>query len=776
VIASMHSLYPSTRRLPLIGCFILLLHSFSGAAQTVPVKGTVRSANGELLPGVSIVADSLNGVTTGTDGSFSLLLTPAAHTLVFRLLGFKELTRKISLEGKSSDSLAVVLTESTRELGVVVVTAGRHEQKIEDVTVSMEVIKPSLVENTNATTMESVVDQVPGVNVIDGQANIRGGAGWSYGAGSRVLVLVDDMPQLSADAADAKWTFIPTENLEQIEVIKGASSALFGSSALNGVINFRTAYPRDTPQTKVGVYSGIYDKPILNYGDTSYNLKWWGTTPQFISGLNFLHSRQIGRLDLVAGGNILIDDGYRQGENEGRYRFNMNLRWRTPTEGLSAGLNFNIQTATGALFFIWKNDTTGAYIPADNTLSEYTNNKYSFDPYLTYLAKNGGSHKFRSRIFINTNDNNTNQNSNSTAVFAEYQYQRRYLQEKLTLTGGLAEQYSQVHSELYKDHNGNNLSAYIQGDAKVNRFNFSMGARVEQNRVDEDSDSPQIVFRAGVNYHLLKETYLRASAGQGYRFPSVAEQFIGTTVGGIGIYPNDSLDPESGFSTEFGIKQGLKIGQWQGYLDVAAFLNRYNNMLEFTFAQWGTISNPLGGYGFSSINIGNTEIKGIEFSATGSGRIAKNLQLDVLAGYTYIDPRQISYSDAYIEKAVPDYVMGSDSSNFLKYRYQHLVRLDAEFTFQKAAFGSSLRYNSFMVNVDKFFVDEVGDQLTPGVGNYREHRRQGDLVCDMRISYLLAGHLKAAFICKNVFNYIFMQRPADMQPPRTFVLQVNYSM
>jgi iron complex outermembrane receptor protein len=110
----------------------------------------------------------------------------------------------------------------------------------------MEVIKPSLVENTNATTMESIVDQVPGVNVIDGQANIRGGAGWSYGAGSRVLVLVDDIPQLSADASDAKWTFIPTENLEQVEVIKGATSALFGSSALNGVINFRTAYPRDT--------------------------------------------------------------------------------------------------------------------------------------------------------------------------------------------------------------------------------------------------------------------------------------------------------------------------------------------------------------------------------------------------------------------------------------------------------------------------------------------------------------------------------------------------
>jgi hypothetical protein len=64
----------------------------------------------------------------------------------------------------------------------------------------------------------------------------------------------------------------------------------------------------------------------------------------------------------VAGGNILIDDGYRQGENEGRYRFNMNLRWRTPRKDYLRVL-ISIYRRFGALFFIWKNDTTGAYIP-----------------------------------------------------------------------------------------------------------------------------------------------------------------------------------------------------------------------------------------------------------------------------------------------------------------------------------------------------------------------------------------------------------------------------
>ena len=56
--------------------------------------------------------------------------------------------------------------------------------------------------------------------------------------------MVDDMPILSGDRGTVEWNMIPMENISQIEVIKGASSVLFGSSAMNGVINVRL-YPRD---------------------------------------------------------------------------------------------------------------------------------------------------------------------------------------------------------------------------------------------------------------------------------------------------------------------------------------------------------------------------------------------------------------------------------------------------------------------------------------------------------------------------------------------------
>ena len=107
----------------------------------------------------------------------------------------------------------LLLANIAEELGVVVVSAGRFEQKIEEITVSMEVVKPALIENKNTTNIQTAVDQIPGVNITDGQANIRGGSGWSYGAGTRVEVLDDDMPLISGDAGQVQWKLIATENI-----------------------------------------------------------------------------------------------------------------------------------------------------------------------------------------------------------------------------------------------------------------------------------------------------------------------------------------------------------------------------------------------------------------------------------------------------------------------------------------------------------------------------------------------------------------------------------
>ncbi|MCX6290171.1 MAG: TonB-dependent receptor [Bacteroidetes bacterium] len=431
----------------------------------------------------------------------------------------------------------------------------------------------------------------------------------------------------------------------------------------------------------------------------------------------------------------------------------------------------------GCLFFLWQNDTSGAYRPAMNTLSSYETYRTNIDPFISYLDKKGNVHKLRTRWFNTTNTNNTAQNSTADFYYSEYQYQKHF-NDNITIAAGAVQSFSKVKSELYGNHSGDNLAFFVQADLKWKRLAFSFGSRTEHFKIDGVAEKFTPVFRSGLNFHVAKETYVRTSYGQGYRYPAIAEKFIRTSVGGLSIYPNDSLNSEKGFSSEIGIMQGIKIGGWKGYVDVAAFWTEYKNMIEFAFGQWGLPTDPLIGLGFKAFNVGDTRIKGLDFSFSGTGDIGP-LKVTVMAGYTYMDPVQTRYDSLYVKRTLLSWdttsYLGSDSSNFLKYRFNHLVKADVEIGYKKFTIGLGIRYNSFMRNIDKLFVDRyLGPLITPGVTHYRNSHKTGDAVVDARTSFRIHPNIKCSLICKNVFNTIFMQRPDDMQPPRTWVVQLGF--
>ena len=101
---------------------------------------------------------------------------------------------------------------------------------------------------------------------------------------------------------------------------------------------------------------------------------------------------------------------------------------------------------------------------------------------------------------------------------------------------------------------------------------------------------------------------------------------------------------------------------------------------------------------------------------------------------------------------------------------------DLEIGFKRFGLGGSIRYNSQMKNIDKIFIGGLLDFAFPpglGIGDYRKYHHSGDWIADARIEYTPTKDLQLLFIVKNVMNHIYMQRPADMQPPRTFVLQIG---
>ena len=769
---------------------VVLLISFSSALSQ-KISGIVIDENTrEPLIGVNVILSNTNGTTTNIDGEFSLELKENERTITFKYIGYEIIVKNI--DGKSEFNIK--MKDASQQIGTVVISAGKFEQKIEEITVSMEVISPSLIENKNTTNIQTAMEQVPGVNITDGQANIRGGSGWSYGAGSRVLVMVDDMPLISGDAGQVQWKLIATENINQVEVIKGASSALYGSSALNGVINIRTAFPKLSEIEKnpsVG-----YTKITTHFGVTDHAkrdvLNWWGDNRQQFYGTEFSHSRKIDNLDLTIGGNYFKDEGYREGETTDRLRWNLNSRYKSKVyTGLSYGVNANFLYQTTGSAIIW-NGLDQAYIPLNNEITNTNGDTYNIDPFIQYVTENN-THNLKTRYLKVINDNSTNgqddaQDNESETFYSDYQWQHNFKAINLRVTTGTTNEIVLARSDLFQgDNYRQNHSLYTQLDKKWNKVNLSLGTRYEYFKVRSeqkyliDGDSineyarAKPVFRAGLNYQIAEATYLRTSWGQGFRFPSMAEMFISTNYSGIEIFPNPELKPESGWSSEIAIKQGLKMGNWMGYFDAAAFIMEYDDMMEFSFGLWEFIDGSYG-VGFKSVNVGETRISGLELSLSGQGKLNEDLSINILGGYTYMNPIPLDTTEVYAEVLgnIVTYSNSSSDPSILKYRYNHIAKLDMELIYKKLSLGSSFRYNDFMKNIDKIFASEFfAEEIVGGIPEAREKFKNGDFIVDVRTSYQLNDITKISLVINNLLNREYMSRPANMMPPRTIALQCN---
>jgi iron complex outermembrane receptor protein len=628
----------------------------------------------------------------------------------------------------------------------------------------MDIIKADRIATTVSSTLETVINQTPGIDILDGQPRIRGGSGYSYGAGSRVLVLVDDLPILSPDAGDVKWDYLPVENISQVEIIKGASSVLYGSSALNGIINVRTAYPKNKPTTKVSLLNGFYMDPSRK------ELIWWDHRPAF-SGASVFHSRKAGNLDIVCSYHGFQDAGYREYEYERRNRINLNLLYRSKkVQGLSFGINSNGMIVNKSDFFLWQDADSGAYRQNESAAPKLNGSRLNIDPFIEYYNEKGSRHSLKARYFriVNEFKEDADKNNESYLYYGEYKYHKSFT-KPMDFTLGASASYADITSLLYGNHTSLNASAYSQFDAEIwKKLKVSFGLRFEVYQLDDYQEFSKPVFRTGLNYHLAKYTFLRASFGQGYRFPSIAEKYTATSLSSLHIFPNPDLNSEYGWSTELGIKQGFKVKSLNGFLDVSLFQSRYYDMIEFAFGIYkpdSVLVATIDHVGFKALNIGNARITGVEIIVGAEGSIF-NLPVTLQAGYTYLYPVNLDYN--------PSDTGSSSSDKILKYRYQHSAKVDLELAWKKLSTGFCLMYNSFMQNVDEVFTNPVtGNMILPGYPDYRQKNQKGTVVYDHRIAYQLTVHTKISIIAKNLFNREYIGRPGDIGAPRNITCQLS---
>jgi len=778
--------------------------------------GRVIDQSGEALVGATIIykGDVTRGATADFEGNYSIVLPVGMQRLICRY------TNKVT------DTFTVVITENSfteynvelidfleaKEFDGVDIRIGKFDKRPEDITVSVEIIKPEIIENKNTRSVETILDQTPGLNILDGEPQIRGGSGFTFGVGSKVAVIVDDMPMLSGDAGRPEWGFIPVENIKQIEVVKGAGSVLAGSSALSGAIHIRTKYPTATPLTKVNIYSGFYSEP------KSEDQVWWTDAP-IIAGANFLHSRIVGQWDVVIGGNLNYDHGYigppvqdafieqsfpdtisnftnRQMVSK-RARVNFNLRRRSiKHRGLSYGLNGNFMKSQSPLIFAWLNDSSGLFqgYPGATFLQEQT--LFNLDPFIHLNLESGSKHKLRGRMLSANNQVTGNQSNQALVLFGDYQFQRTYSAlSDLEFIGGLSGQYTDSYAELYAgsgtpDNTLLNVSGYAQLEKKFYKvLNLSIGGRIEYFALNDTVTDIQPILRAGGSLKVHQETYVRMSFGQGYRFPTITERFIQTGIGNFGVFPNPELNPEFSTNSEVGIKQGLKFGKIYGYLDIAGFWQEYDNTIEYLFGFWD-LSSPVGA-GFKFLNTGRSRVLGIDVSFSGQAKLNKNNTINFISGYNYIMPKTLNPDLIYAVDSHPvnprSYSYNSSSLNpekqILKYRFLHNVKADVEWVHKKKfALGFSAKYFSKMENLDA--VIEEFEESTAVINtiqnirymDYFRANQTGNWILDARVSYEINAKHKVAIISSNLLNNIYSLRPLRVEQLRTFMLQYTLKL
>jgi outer membrane receptor protein involved in Fe transport len=886
----------------------------------------------EPMVGVAIVDINNPGVGTVTDidGNYTITVNTKKPTkLSYSFMGYETETRIIT---SMTTKMNIAMSTHNKLLDEVVITAGMYEQKQTDVTVSMAVLKPEALRTQAPTDLSASLQTLPGVDIVDKQPNIRGGGGWTYSVGSRCQVLMDGMSILNPKTGEINWNNVPLENVGQVEVIKGASSVLYGSSALNGVINVRTQRPNEKPQTKISGYVGVYD----NFKNYSYT----GARLPLYYGAEASHTRRVGNFDMSAAISGFKDEGYREQSFNDRVRLSGSMTYHHPMKSkekyMSMGANVNYVANQYGDFFIWRSPKDPIH-PSPLTNMGRKEHNFNIDPFWNYDdTEKGISHKIRARFYL-TSDNLTTPTAGKslediakwgvssfdldkisgyinqiqgytdegmttkdaliltfqdvaipamnedwlgavtngidlvkngfgyTGTVAEMQDALAYAmglladnsptRPELTYNGYLDYQFSKAWqsgvrlttgvnwnhitntANITGTHHTDNLAAYLQYDHRIaDRLSLSAGMRLEYYRMDDHYKEANIqigkwlcpirpVFRAGLNWEIYRAGFLRASFGQGYRNPSITEKFARKDIGGVGVYPNHDIKPESGFNAELGYQQLYKFGPLSGSLDIAAFYTEYRDMIEYQFGlfrnsdysminsiydvideaenminsikETKSLSNAGIGIGAQFVNVSHARIYGVEVSTMGRVDLSKkHMGLNYSIGYTFMEPEDLDNSRRIEEeKTYTDPLKMKNKSNdskYLKYRNKHSFKATLDYNYKWFSVGLNMAYKSKILAVDYLMVDErekesedlmdyarkfvFGYEDGMSLHDYWMEHNTGVFTMDLRAAVRFKEKMEVQFLINNLLNTEYSYRPMALAAPRTFVCRLNLTL
>ena len=544
-------------------CFFFIFVKIS-YSQVDNLDGRVLS-NGSPLPGASVIISGTKiGTITDQYGNFTLNISKIKNPkIIISYLGHKSFSQKVNNNIKNIGSIELEIDDQLNE--VVITGTLRPVSKLNS-PVPVEVYTKDFFKG-NPT--PSVFESMGIINGVRPQLNCNvcstGDIHINGQEGSYTMVLIDGLPIVSGLSTVYGLSGIPQSLVEQVEIVKGPASTLYGSEAIGGLINLITKMPSNTPKLSFDSYTSGWGELNTDLG-YKYNLK---NKIQGVLGVNYFNysnpidNNNDGFTDLTLVDRISI--------------FNK--------------LNFNDKLSV-ATRYIYE-DRWGGQI---NWSNKYRGGEEIYgESIYTRRVEVFGKYNFNKNLFFQFSFNDHDQNSvyGSTIYNAKQSISFGQLiwtknLKNNSLLFGLAYRLTYYDDDTTATFNDVSFSndaeitklpgLFIQDEIKINDLNtILIGLRYDNNSIHGN------IFTPRLNYKITdkeKSSILRLSIGSGYRIARVFTEDHAALTGARDVVFLNDLKPERSWNTN--INYVKKIYAKQGYIldfDSSIFWTKFSNKI-----------------------------------------------------------------------------------------------------------------------------------------------------------------------------------------------------
>ena len=702
------------------------------------IKGVVMTANGEPLAGASIVVEGTNiNCGSNSKGEFSLnVQKDKVYKLRVSYLGYTP--RLITVPASGHPLLKIKLQPSETALNELVVTGSRYERQLKDVPVITRVISREEIETVNPVDFTTLLEYtLPGIqfyyNTMSQVPEIT-----YQGMDAKAVLFLLDGERISGESGDSNidYSRFNINDIERIEVVRGAASTLYDSRAIGGVIN-------------------IITKKSVRPFTASMHTRYAGKKGQSYSasaGVN-LH-----RFSSLTSFGWRKRDSYLVKDEQGKQKEIINPDGsvtKSKTEPVAFNIyGYSIMDVSQKLSYNFSDRFTGSA-----RISYYTNKRDKYDNARYYqryrdLILSG---KLKWQFADNQNldlsyirDNYIKDNvyvDDDERVYGNVNSTIRLYYTgmfgKHTLSGGVDLLRENMKHHFMKDTATVHMNQYsfcLQDDWQLtDKMNIVVGVRGDKGGSYRLHFTPKV----SVLYRPLKTITLRAGYSQGYRIPNLKELYQEFNMGGMGImmYGNKDLKPEEGTQISASVEYDYKGLN----LSVSTYHNRYKNKISYEYISPGKSWN------MKYVNALNVKTTGVEVTA--NYKLPFGLRFSGGYSYVYDYDERDGYNMSWVRP--------------------HSARLSSVYKHRFGKTTESVAFNTSWVSSITRYAYSSSDKT------YTKTKYDPRTLCSLNLRSELPRGIAIGLMVDNIFNYRDKAVDSAVQLPengRTFVATVSINI